>query len=122
MISKRVCLREEKKRLLLLLLLLLLPSFSPTRDYTQKENGDQCDRERAHASGTLAKWRKQGVRWVYFFQDTNALALKVLPATLGVSLKEKLEVNSVCVPRTAGESIGGIMRISHADGARFLHP
>jgi len=70
-----------------------------------------------HASGTLAKWRKAGLRWVYFLQDTNALAFKVLPAALGVSAKLKLQVNSVCVPRTAGESIGGLMRLTHKNGA-----
>ena len=57
-----------------------------------------------------------GKRWVYFFQDTNALAFKVLPATLGVSVKLKLQVNSVCVSRTAGESIGGLMKLKHQDG------
>ena len=69
-----------------------------------------------HSTGTLAKWQQAGLRWVYFFQDTNALAFKVLPATLGVSSKLKLQVNSVCVPRTAGESIGGLMRLTHKDG------
>ena len=59
---------------------------------------------------------QSGKRWVYFFQDTNALAFKVLPASLGVSLKLKLQVNSVCVARTAGESIGGLMKLKHADG------
>jgi len=61
-------------------------------------------------------WGKNGVKWVYFFQDTNALAFKVLPACLGVSKKLNLEVNSVAVARRAGESIGGIMRLSHKDG------
>lgn len=57
-----------------------------------------------------------GVRWVYFFQDTNAPAFKILPACLGVSKKIPLEVNSVCVPRKAGESIGGIMKLTAEDG------
>jgi UDP-sugar pyrophosphorylase len=70
-----------------------------------------------HSTGTLAKWKASGMRWVYFLQDTNALAFKVLPATLGVSSKLGLQVNSVCVPRTAGESIGGLMRLTHKSGA-----
>ena len=57
-----------------------------------------------------------GVRWVYFFQDTNAPAFKVLPACLAVSKKLRMQVNSVCVPRRAGESIGGIMQLNHDDG------
>jgi len=69
-----------------------------------------------HSSGTVNRWSKNGVKWVYFFQDTNALAFKVLPACLGVSTSLKLEVNSVAVARRAGESIGGIMRLEHKDG------
>eukprot|EP00967_Tisochrysis_lutea_P114956 scaffold183730_cov31-Tisochrysis_lutea.AAC.4 len=61
-------------------------------------------------------WLSAGVGWVYFFQDTNAPALRVLPATLGVSVHKKLQVNSVCVARTPGESIGGIMTLKHSDG------
>ena len=69
-----------------------------------------------HSTGTLAKWLNQGQRWVYFFQDTNALAFKTLLAALGVSQKLNLQVNSVCVPRTPGESIGGLMRLTHTTG------
>jgi len=69
-----------------------------------------------HSTGTLTKWLQTGVRWVYFLQDTNALAFKVLPASLGVSSKLNLHVNSVAVARTAKESIGGIMRLRHKDG------
>ena len=69
-----------------------------------------------HSSGTLADWSASGVRWVYFLQDTNALAFKVLPSALGISAKRKLDVNSICVPRVPGEAIGGIMTLTHADG------
>mmetsp|Transcript_29133 Transcript_29133/g.93919 ORF Transcript_29133/g.93919 Transcript_29133/m.93919 type:complete len:623 (-) Transcript_29133:412-2280(-) len=69
-----------------------------------------------HTSGALNSWLSAGVQWVYFFQDTNAAALRVLPATLGVSVQKKLEVNSVCVARRPNESIGGIMKLKHEDG------
>lgn len=69
-----------------------------------------------HSSGVLERWRAAGQRWIYFFQDTNSLAFKVLPAVLGVSQRRALEVNSVCIARTPGEAIGGIMKLSHADG------
>jgi UDP-sugar pyrophosphorylase len=59
------------------------------------------------------------MKWVYFFQDTNALAFKVLPATIGVSKRLSLEVNSVAVRRTPGESIGGLMRLQHQDGRQM---
>ncbi|KAL1508677.1 hypothetical protein AB1Y20_004772 [Prymnesium parvum] len=69
-----------------------------------------------HSSGTIEKWEQAGVRWVYFFQDTNAPAFKVLPASLGVSKKLDLEVNSVSIARKAGESVGAIMTLTNQDG------
>ena len=49
-------------------------------------------------------------------QDTNAPSLKVLPAAIGISRRNQLDVNSVCVPRMPGEAIGGLMKLTHADG------
>jgi len=69
-----------------------------------------------HSSGTLDAWLESGVQWVYFMQDTNAPSLKVLPAAIGISRRNQLDVNSVCVPRMPGESIGGLMALTHADG------
>ena len=105
MISKRVCLREEKKRLLLLLLLLLLlPSFSPTRDYTQKENGDQCDRERERererafplrsffsAADDLDNKRRHDCFKIFpfFFDFEETRHLKKMLKTLNIEIKEK---------------------------------
>jgi UDP-sugar pyrophosphorylase len=54
-----------------------------------------------HVSGTAALWAKRGIKWAYFFQDTNGLAFLSLPAHLGVSIKLELEVNSLAVPRLA---------------------
>ena len=36
-------------------------------------------------SGVAQKWRDMGKEWMIFFQDTNALGLKVIPSVLGVS-------------------------------------
>ena len=38
-----------------------------------------------HKSGLAAAWQQQGVRWVAFFQDTNGLVFRGLPAALGAS-------------------------------------
>ena len=39
-----------------------------------------------HASGLLQRWRAGGTKWVCFFQDTNALVFRALPAALGAQL------------------------------------
>ena len=44
-----------------------------------------------------------------FIQDTNALALKAVPAVLGVSAEKDWLMNSVCVPRMPGEQMGAIV-------------
>lgn len=36
-----------------------------------------------HTSGLAKKWRASGVQWVCFFQDTNGLVFRGLPAALG---------------------------------------
>lgn len=68
-------------------------------------------------SGTAAAWAKAGLKYVAFFQDTNALAFRAMACLLGVSVKSKLEYNSLTVPRTPGEAVGGIVRLRHADGS-----
>jgi UDP-sugar pyrophosphorylase len=70
-----------------------------------------------HSTGTAAAWLAAGKRWVVFFQDTNALVFKAIPAALGVSSRSRFDVNSLCVPRKAKEAIGAITRLTRADGS-----
>ena len=70
-----------------------------------------------HSSGTAAKWLAAGRKWVVFFQDTNALVFKAIPAALGVSRRSGFDVNSLCVPRKAKEAIGAITKLTRADGS-----
>ncbi|GAB2270418.1 hypothetical protein Dimus_005320 [Dionaea muscipula] len=62
-----------------------------------------------------------GVKWVLFFQDTNGLLFKAIPAALGVSATKQYHVNSLAVPRKAKEAIGGITKLTHADGTSLTH-
>jgi len=70
-----------------------------------------------HSSGTAAAWLAAGRRWVVFFQDTNALVFKAIPAALGVSQRGGFDVNSLCVPRKAKEAIGAIAKLTRSDGS-----
>ena len=36
-----------------------------------------------HSTGLVKRWQKDGVQWVCFFQDTNGLVFRALPAALG---------------------------------------
>jgi len=62
-------------------------------------------------SGVAKKWLDMGKEWMVFIQDTNALALKAIPSILGVSRKNNWQMNTVCVPRMPGESMGAICRL-----------
>lgn len=64
-----------------------------------------------HQNNILEKWTQLGKKWVVFFQDTNGLVFNTVPAALGVSSKESFEVNSITVPRRAGEAAGGIVNL-----------
>lgn len=68
------------------------------------------------SSGLAASWAKAGVKYVAFFQDTNALAFRAMACLLGVSVKSRLEYNSLTVPRTPGEAVGGIVRLVRPGG------
>uniref|UniRef100_A0A6U6C210 UTP-monosaccharide-1-phosphate uridylyltransferase n=1 Tax=Guillardia theta TaxID=55529 RepID=A0A6U6C210_GUITH len=72
-----------------------------------------------HQTGVAKSWKDSGVKYVVFFQDTNGIIFRSLPAVLGVSVSNKFAVNSVCVPRTPGEAVGGICRLEHKDGRAF---
>ncbi|KAJ7959183.1 UDP-sugar pyrophosphorylase [Quillaja saponaria] len=73
-----------------------------------------------YSSGLLNAWRDAGLRWVLFFQDTNGLLFKAIPAALGVSATKQYHVNSLAVPRKAKEAIGGITKLTHSDGRSMV--
>ncbi|EOY16461.1 UDP-sugar pyrophospharylase [Theobroma cacao] len=73
-----------------------------------------------YSSGLLNIWRDAGLRWVLFFQDTNGLLFKAIPASLGVSATKQYHVNSLAVQRKAKEAIGGITRLTHSDGRSMV--
>ena len=65
-----------------------------------------------HQSGLVKSWAAAGRKWVYFFQDTNALGFRPLLATLGVSTSLGLHCNFLTVIRggvetSASRSRGG---------------
>lgn len=64
-----------------------------------------------YQSGVAQKWVDQGKLWMIFIQDTNSLAIKVLPSVLGVSKKNNWEMNSVSVPRMPGEAMGALTKL-----------
>ncbi|XP_022768072.1 UDP-sugar pyrophosphorylase-like isoform X8 [Durio zibethinus] len=73
-----------------------------------------------YSSGLLNLWHDAGLRWVIFFQDTNGLLFKAIPASLGVSATKQYHVNSIAVQRKAKEAIGGITRLTHSDGRSMV--
>ena len=66
-----------------------------------------------HTSKTAERWKSVGIKWIFFFQDTNGLAFFTLPAQLGVSMERALEVNLMTVPRKAHQKIGAIVKMTN---------
>lgn len=66
-----------------------------------------------HTHGVARKWKETGIKWLCLFQDTNGLAFHTLPLMLGVSVKKKLIMNSLAVPRKAKQAIGGIAKLKN---------
>jgi UDP-sugar pyrophosphorylase len=64
-----------------------------------------------YREGLVDKWEQQGKTHVVFLQDTNALVINSVLPTLGVSIKKGFHMNSICIPRLAGEAAGAIARL-----------
>lgn len=63
--------------------------------------------------GHVDQWEANGVKHVIFLQDTNALVVNGILATLGVSISRGFQMNSICIPRLAGEAAGAITKLEH---------
>jgi len=63
--------------------------------------------------GIVDKWEKEGRTHVVFLQDTNALVINSVLPVLGVSISKGFHMNSICIPRLAGEAAGAIARLEH---------
>ena len=61
--------------------------------------------------GLVDKWESEGRKHVIFLQDTNALVINSVVPTLGVSVAKGFHMNSICIPRLAGEAAGAIARL-----------
>mmetsp|Transcript_16396 Transcript_16396/g.34142 ORF Transcript_16396/g.34142 Transcript_16396/m.34142 type:complete len:727 (+) Transcript_16396:144-2324(+) len=66
-----------------------------------------------YREGLVDKWYDEGKKHVIFLQDTNALVINSILPTLGVSIKKGFHMNSICIPRLAGEAAGAIARLEH---------
>lgn len=70
-----------------------------------------------HTTGLAERFLAEGRRWLFFFQDTNAMVFKVAAlATMGVSAELGFDMNSVAVPRRPKDAMGGIARLTREDG------
>lgn len=69
-----------------------------------------------HSTGLARRWEEDGLKWVVFFQDTNALAFFSLAAALAVSARRDLAVNSLAIPRVPKQAIGAITRLTRTSG------
>lgn len=110
--EKVACLEDNDARL----------ALDPQNKYSiqTKPHGHGDVHSLLYSSGLLGEWLEAGMRWVLFFQDTNGLLFKAIPASLGVSATRGYHVNSLAVPRKAKEAIGGITKLTHADGRSMV--
>ncbi|KEP59974.1 UNVERIFIED_CONTAM: UDP-sugar pyrophospharylase [Hammondia hammondi] len=70
-----------------------------------------------HQHGLVERWKREGKKWIVFFQDTNALIFRALPTTLGVSKEHAFAMNTITVPRKPAEAMGAICKLQKADGS-----
>jgi UDP-sugar pyrophosphorylase len=64
-----------------------------------------------YREGMVDQWEKEGKKYIVFLQDTNALVINSVIPTMGVSVHKGFHMNSICIPRLAGEAAGAIARL-----------
>jgi UDP-sugar pyrophosphorylase len=64
-----------------------------------------------YREGLVDQWEKEGKTHVVFIQDTNGLVINGVLPSLGVSVAKGFHMNSLCIPRLAGEAAGAITRL-----------
>jgi len=70
-----------------------------------------------HELDRLKTWQSsRGLKYLLFFQDTNSLALRALPALLGVSIANGFTMNTLGIPRTPEDAIGALCRLERKPG------
>lgn len=82
-------------------------------DIETKPHGHGDVHHLLYREGHVDKWEKEGRNHVIFLQDTNALVINSVLPTLGVSIAKGFHMNSICIPRLAGEAAGAIARLEH---------
>eukprot|EP00957_Ditylum_brightwellii_P109001 8314893-Ditylum_brightwellii.AAC.1 len=80
-------------------------------DIETKPHGHGDVHHLLYREGHVDKWEKEGRNHVIFLQDTNALVINSVLPTLGVSIAKGFHMNSICIPRLAGEAAGAIARL-----------
>lgn len=74
-----------------------------------------------HSSKLALNWLEQkGMKWITFFQDTNALALYMLPTMIAISEEKKLDLNSLTIPRYAKQAVGAIAKLVHTSSGATM--
>jgi len=72
-------------------------------------------------TGLTSRWRAEGFKYVFFFQDTNGLIFHAMPAAVGAAMTQGYAYTTVTVARTPGEAVGAICKLcvpSSADEAQ----
>merc|ERR1719373_835456 len=73
-----------------------------------------------YSTGTAMRWQKDhGTKWTLFFQDTNAPVFRSYIPALGVAKKYNFAMNTITIPRLAGQAVGGIALLKHEDGSEL---
>ena len=62
-------------------------------------------------TGLAARWRDEGRKHVFFFQDTNGLIFHAMPAALGAAAAQGYVYTTMTVARTPGEAVGSICKL-----------
>lgn len=87
-------------------------ALSAPLELLQKPHGHGDIHLLLYNSGILKPLKDQGIRYLFFIQDTNAQIVNSLAAALGVSETQNFVFNTLAVNRIPKEEVGAICRLT----------
>ncbi len=79
--------------------------FSLSKDKLQietKPHGHGDIHTLLYQNKLVEQWQKRGIKWIFYFQDTNPFAFRSLMALLGITKEKDFDFNSIGIPRKPG--------------------
>ena len=73
-----------------------------------------------HKFGVIKEWLKMDKKWIVLFQDTNALAFKAIPSSVGITNQFDYDMNYIWIDRKPEDTICALTTLTNPETNRKM--